>query len=373
MDPVAHTLFGAALAETGLKRTTRYATVTLLIAANLPDIDVIAHFAGTDTSLYFRRGWSHGILALILLPLVLSALVGLWHRWGERQTAGTLPFRPGMIVALSYLGVLSHLFLDWLNTYGIRLLMPFDGRWFYGDTLFIIDPWVWLLMGVGVVLAWSKGAGAQLGWALLAALASVLILTSELPPTAVKALWLTGVAVIVVIRWQRPSPAFIQTLTRAGLATLVLYIGAVYGMARIAESAIAERFPQATQVQANPMPGQPQAHRTIVAEDEHYHIIQADGSTEIVPRPEPSAIVRKALEDESIRGFATWTRHPYWEVEETGDGWLVRFYDLRYVEPGQRRSEGPDIGFASVEISKDPIREDSKPARGEKRQQQSDE
>ncbi len=52
MDPLAHTLFGAALAESGLKRRSRYATATLLIGANLPDIDVVA---GQDQTVTLNR------------------------------------------------------------------------------------------------------------------------------------------------------------------------------------------------------------------------------------------------------------------------------------------------------------------------------
>jgi len=352
MDPVAHTLFGAALAESGLKRTTRYATATLLISANLPDIDVIAHVAGSDASLYFRRGWSHGILALLVLPLLLAGLVWLWHRWREKHAGQSPPFRPGVILALSYLGVASHLLLDWLNTYGVRLLMPFDGRWFYGDTLFIIDPWFWLLAGVGVVLARSGRISAMVGWGLLATLATLLILTSDFAPTGAKALWLIGVATIVILRWRRPSRNLSQQITRAGLATLVLYVGAVYGLARIAESTLADNFPEAVDIQSNPMPGQPYAQRMIVMEDDHYHIVQADGETRTLPRQAPDAVVREALRDESIRGFVTWMRYPYWEVDVIDDGWRVRFYDLRYVQPG---GEDPGIGRAEVKVPTDAV------------------
>jgi len=40
-----------------------------------------------------------------------------------------------------------------LNTYGVRWLMPFSGEWFYGDTLFIIDPWVWLVLSLGAYVS----------------------------------------------------------------------------------------------------------------------------------------------------------------------------------------------------------------------------
>jgi inner membrane protein len=54
---------------------------------------------------------------------------------------------------LAYIGTLSHPALDWLNSYGIRLLEPFSSRWFAGDTLFIIDLWLWIALIAGVWLS----------------------------------------------------------------------------------------------------------------------------------------------------------------------------------------------------------------------------
>ena len=64
MDPLTHTLVGASLASSKLGEKTRYATAALVIGANLPDIDVLSYFAGGDAALGFRRGWTHGVLAL---------------------------------------------------------------------------------------------------------------------------------------------------------------------------------------------------------------------------------------------------------------------------------------------------------------------
>jgi inner membrane protein len=70
MDNVCHTLVGAALTECGLRKKTRYATA-LVLGANLPDIDVLALFG--HNGLGFRRGITHGILALIVWPFILTA------------------------------------------------------------------------------------------------------------------------------------------------------------------------------------------------------------------------------------------------------------------------------------------------------------
>src|SRR5580765_4405631 len=106
MDNLCHTLVGAALAEAGLKNRTRLASATLMIASNLPDIDVLV-FATNTPSVAFRRGWTHGILADALLPLMLTGVIML----ASRQRGGV---RPRQILALSYLGVLLHVAMDLL-------------------------------------------------------------------------------------------------------------------------------------------------------------------------------------------------------------------------------------------------------------------
>jgi inner membrane protein len=352
MDPLAHTLLGATLAESGLKRRSRYATATLLVGANLPDIDAVANFWGADMALHARRGVTHGVLAMVALPLLLATAVWLWHRWrGSTAPAVDAPhFRPRAIVGLAFLGVLSHPALDWLNTYGVRLLMPFDGRWFYGDTLFIIDPWFWLLAAAGVVLARSGSARAVAGWLVLGALATWLVITTEVVGPGVKVGWVVGIAAIAALRWRFPEGAAQQAFARASLATLALYVGLAFGFARFAESALAEQFAAAREVQANPAPGVPWAHRVVVVETGAYRIVTRDGAVFTVPRREPDAIVKAALEQESVRGFATWMRYPHWTVEERPDRWIVRFQDLRYQGPDVPNPLG--IGFAQAEVPK---------------------
>jgi inner membrane protein len=152
MDNPAHTLAGLALAEAGLRRKTALGATTLAIAANLSDIDAAIYFVGDGVdALAFRRGWTHGLLAMLVLPLVLA--VCMW-RVSRRRTARSGPTASWRwLIALSAIGVWSHPLLDLLNTYGVRLLMPFSGRWFYGDTLFIIDPWLWLTLLIGIVVS----------------------------------------------------------------------------------------------------------------------------------------------------------------------------------------------------------------------------
>lgn len=154
MDNLTHSLVGALIGQAGLKRKTGLAMPALIIGANIPDIDA-ACFLWLDgvQHLGFRRGITHGPIAMVLLPLLLAG--GLWwfDRWQARRgtrPGGRLPVHFGWLYALTFLACLTHPALDWLNVYGVRLLEPFSSRWFYGDTLFIIDVWLWALMGVAV-------------------------------------------------------------------------------------------------------------------------------------------------------------------------------------------------------------------------------
>lgn len=166
MDNLTHSLVGAVLGQAGLKRTTGLAMPALIIGANLPDVDAACFFwlEGTE-HLAFRRGITHGPPALVVLPLILAGMLLAFDRWQTRRGTrpeARLPVRFGWLYGLAFIGCLSHPFFDWLNVYGIRLLEPFSSRWFYGDTLFIIDVWLWALL-IGTVW-WSRRrekAGAE--------------------------------------------------------------------------------------------------------------------------------------------------------------------------------------------------------------------
>lgn len=167
MDNLTHSLIGAVLGQAGLKRRTGLAMPALILAANLPDIDAPCVIYGVE-SLAMRRGITHGPIALIVLPAILAAILLAFDRWQVRRDArpaGRAPMRPGWLLALCYIGTLTHPAFDWLNSYGIRLLEPFSQRWFYGDALFIIDPWLLAMLGVGIWLSWNREKAGEDKWA----------------------------------------------------------------------------------------------------------------------------------------------------------------------------------------------------------------
>ncbi|MFN8580433.1 MAG: metal-dependent hydrolase [Gemmatimonadaceae bacterium] len=146
MDNLCHSLAGAAIAQTGFAQRYPRATILAVIGANIPDVDALVYVYGTSVQgVALRRGITHGVLAMILWPLLLTMIAVALER--RKPTTQTVPWRLALLVAV--LSVWSHPALDLLNTYGVRLLMPFSQRWFYGDTLFIVDPVLLALFGWG--------------------------------------------------------------------------------------------------------------------------------------------------------------------------------------------------------------------------------
>lgn len=162
MDNLTHSLAGAVLGQMGLKTKTGLAMPTLIIAANLPDIDAVATLLGGHQHLAIRRGITHGPIAMVLLPLLLWAIMLAWDKW--RPSEKRLPVHKGWLLALAYIGTISHPAMDWLNVYGIRLLEPFSSQWFYGDTLFIIDVWIWAALAIGVWLSLRRERRGTGNW-----------------------------------------------------------------------------------------------------------------------------------------------------------------------------------------------------------------
>jgi inner membrane protein len=166
MDNLTHSLIGAVMGQAGLKRRTGLSMPALIIGANLPDIDAACALYGTE-SLAMRRGITHGPIALLVLPLLLAGALLAFDRWQARRgtrPAERLDVRPGWLLALCYIGALTHPAFDWLNNYGIRLLEPFSSEWFYGDALFIIDPIVLVMLAAGVWFSLRRERARALRW-----------------------------------------------------------------------------------------------------------------------------------------------------------------------------------------------------------------
>jgi inner membrane protein len=283
------------------------ATAALIVGANLPDVDALTYFSTPMTDLAWRRGWTHGVLAVVLLPVLLSGALVLLHRRRARRNRAVSTLRFKQLLVISFIAVLSHPILDTLNTYGVRWLMPFSGRWFYGDTLFIVDPWVWLMLAAGIFWSWrrqrtgARQASRPARWALTAF------------AVYASAMWVAGSTARQTISTEVEASSGRQVL-RAMAGPLPITV--------FARSYVAE---QGTMYKVGTV-----------------HLFRSNGKAGpryTYPRGRPTHPAFAVAESTTtMRRFLGWARFPTFSVEEVGQAeYLVHVVDLRYArEPGHR-------------------------------------
>jgi inner membrane protein len=154
LDNLTHTLFAATLGRTPLGRAGRGTTLALIIASNIPDIDIVAAARGGAEYLHWHRGPTHGPLAIVGLGLPAAALAWGWIRFRERKLSAM--GRQGAsfwhLAALSMFGVALHLLMDFPTSYGTRSLSPFDWHWFALDWMPIIDIYLLAALAFGLLV-----------------------------------------------------------------------------------------------------------------------------------------------------------------------------------------------------------------------------
>jgi inner membrane protein len=307
MDNLCHTLVGAALGEAGLKRRTRFGTATLMIASNLPDIDVFV-FASNTPPVAFRRGWTHGVIADALLPVLLTGVILAVARRRPAGPSTSLgagpstspdpPIRAGQLLLLSYIGVIIHVLMDLLNNYGVRLLMPLDRRWFYGDVLFIIDPWLWLVLGAGIWIARRRRSPN-------AARVSMLIASAYVLAMIVSA---RAAREVILDRWQQVEGGAPQALMVGPVPVtplrrdVIIDAGGYYETGTFTWTPRSVRFDQ-----------------PVAKHDDDPRVDVARGAP-------------------NIRAFLVWSRFPFWTLEPVPGGTRVTVGDMRFAGgPGLAR------------------------------------
>ena len=250
------------------------------------------------------------MLALAVLPFALTGTLLLLNRWVRRPArwATSAPVEPRELLLLSCVAILSHPILDSLNTYGVRWLMPFSGRWFYGDTMFIVDPWVWLALGLGVFVSRRRE------------------------------------------RFQRVSST---RPARIALAAVILYVGAMgissLAAGRIVADAVSSMSGKSVQAtMAAPILLRPFMREFVAQQESAYSVgifrwlerPQVNRAEVLTfPRGLPAhPAVLPATRSLLGRRFLGWARFPTFEIEQVGPAqYLVHVIDLRYArDPGDR-------------------------------------
>ncbi len=277
MDNLTHSLCGLALARAGGQRLGVWATPTLVIAANLPDIDILGlPLWGKTYYLEHHRGITHSLAGFALLaPMLALLMVWLHRRW--RRSKGE-PARFFGLFAAAWLGLLSHLALDALNNYGVRPWLPFDATWYYGDLVFIIEPWLWLGFGLSACLGSRSERNPDLGWGLMALGGVALMLLSGRVPRLLVPLWAGALLAALGLRRRGLPARWLPRAARAALVLSICYLGVLAWCGARAEGRAREHLPGGQEMQSTrmPTPGQPWRYRIALADSTHVYWLRVN-------------------------------------------------------------------------------------------------
>lgn len=320
MEPVTHFLTGAALARAGFNRKTALATVTMTLAAEAADIDVIATVKGSATGFIAHRGITHTFLGV---PFVAALAVGvvwvvdaLWQRRRSRLgKPAPAQRRWGLLYLFACIAGLSHLLLDFTNNYGVRPFYPFVRQWYAWDIVFIIEPLILAVLIAALTLPWLFGlVGQEIG-----------------------------------VRQRGPRG-------RGAAIAALLFIVALWGLRdfehrRALEALNAMEFhgEASRRVAAFPYMVNP-FHWAGVAETSTEYVsvhvdslrpeVDAGNSAQSYYKPEANEVSTAARNTPLGRAYIEWARFPLVEAEHLSapaSGDLVTFSDVRFLYPDGRR------------------------------------
>jgi inner membrane protein len=371
MDNLTHSLVGLAAAKAGLERLSPGATIVCVLAANAPDLDILATLGGKWFYLHHHRGITHSIVGTLALALFIPSLFYavdlLIARIRKRPTRVRFT---GLLIA-SLIVSASHPLMDWTNNYGVRPFLPWSGDWYYGDLVFIVDPWLWLVVGGAAFLLTSKRTWQIILWSTFAFVLTGLIFYARLESygllhvNLLRALWLTGILGLALARFLRPVRLWGNKLALVALAFVIVYWGglaiahrsALNEAQAIAQRVSAEQGETLNRVAAMPTLADPLRWLCVADTDRAVYrfFVSLNGSrdesvSEMArfekPQGKDAAAFERASKDEHARIFLNFARFPTARVQ--GDclsELLVQFADIRYTEPGT-----PRRGTFSLEV-----------------------
>ena len=191
MDNITHSLIGLAAGQFATRLRARHDPVgaeknrlaswlVSAVANNIPDLDFLLTplTGGILGYLLQHRGYTHTLLLAPVQSFFILMLAWLWARRSKiKWSAGDRNW----LIGLALLGPVLHIAFDALNSYGVHPLWPFNDRWFYGDTLFILEPAIWVTLTPLLIRESNSRSGKTLFAALLALGLGACIFTGFVP------------------------------------------------------------------------------------------------------------------------------------------------------------------------------------------------
>ena len=330
LEPVTHFLTGACMGRAGLNRKTALATLTLTLAAEAPDLDVLGRVKGAAFGFAHHRGFTHSFLGV---PICAAAVVGfvylIWRMRGRKTNDPHLPVRWGALFFYAVLAGLSHILLDFTNNYGVRPFWPFSEKWYSWDIVFIFEPVMFGLLLLGLIAPWLFG-----------------LIDKE-----------------IGVRQRGPRGRFAATLALTGV--VLMWGVRDYEHRRAVHVLESREYEGVDPVRVSAYPTwvdpfhwsgvvETPAFFALAPVDSLTPEVDPEGQMEIRYKPAETPVTLAAKKSYIGRAYLDWAQYPITETETLDSppgGYIVHFQDLRYVEvPSALGSRGRRVLGAAVEL-----------------------
>jgi inner membrane protein len=320
MEPVTHFLTGATLARAGFNRKTALATITMTLAAEAADIDILAYAKGSAFGFIQHRGITHTFAAIPVIAAVVVGLIwmldGVWQRRRRARNLQPSPTRRwGWLYLFACIAGLSHLLLDFTNNYGVRPFYPFSRQWYAWDIVFIIEPLILAALFAALVLPWLFGlVGQEIG-------------ARQLGPRG------RGAAIAALL--------FVVALWGVRDFQHRRALAALHGVEFHGEPAIrVAAFPY----MVNPFQWAGVAETSTAFVSMHVDSLRPEvdpgNSAQSYYKPEATKVTEAARNTSLGRAYVEWARFPLVEAEHLStpaSADLIHFTDVRFLYPDERR------------------------------------
>ncbi|ULT57941.1 metal-dependent hydrolase [Neobacillus drentensis] len=304
MDTGTHVVMGIALGGlatldpvvAGSHATAVSVLIGTIAGSQIPDIDTVLKLRNNAIYIRNHRGVTHSIPAVILWPLLITAVIypfftsaNLLHLW-----------------AWTFAAVFIHVFVDIFNAYGTQALRPFSSKWVALGVINTFDPIIFAIHVIGIFI-WIVGANP-----------------------GVTFLIMYGVIIAYYVRRYLAKLKVLQEVKRI--------------------------IPDATEVIIAPTMRFHQWRIAAMNEKEFFVGRSVNQHVEILDRfirvPVPNTpVIEAAKKDKNLSAFLSFSPVYRWEVDEYSDFYEVRFIDLRYRSNGHY----PFVAVVQLDFDLKPI------------------
>lgn len=359
--------------------------VVSALANNLPDIDIVyTWITGPKPlgSLLHHRGHTHTLLVALPCAWLLQRVVLAIYRRRQQFFSAA---EARLLLWLALAGPLLHLTMDYGNNYGVHPFWPLTGRWFYGDTIFIVEPLWWAVTIPVLAAALTRRWLKIVLWVLLSAVLIVCWFVPFVHTGSRFALLGLTAAAYALARWGSPRTRALGAVGGALLVAAAFRVGSASAKVRLG-NALEASFPalMVHDIAATPMPANPACWEGLAVGEQggRYLVIRssialpplgaADCTAGVDVRPTAHVEQLQRHDRNGVR-FRTRYSAELGQLRALRDQdcrfrALLEFYRVPYVQaaPGAglaparlytgdaRYDRAPDLDFSDAELPLDP-------------------